>query len=359
MFLNLLPTKLDTIFIAPLNWGLGHATRSSEIISKIKQHYPDSKIILGSDGAAKRWLEIKYPEQEIVELPGYNIRYTGGKNFITNLFFQLPRLMVSIFKEHFFLQKLVKRRGIDLVISDNRYGMWSKRAYSVFITHQIELLPSSFVSMLPVKIATKAMRFAISKFDQCWIPDFPDAPGLAGKMSHPRKLPANAAYIGPLSRFKEFLQSVNDKKEYLFNIMFIVSGPEPQRSIFFDLIVEQLQNREGSFVIVSGKPDEKLSVMSSGNLKIYSHLKDPDMIKSIMLSKLIVARSGYSTIMDLYVTGGKAAFVPTPGQTEQEYLAKQFEEYGIAFMQSQKCFNIDEILKNAGNYKGFTKSNSN
>jgi uncharacterized protein (TIGR00661 family) len=184
-----------------------------------------------------------------------------------------------------------------------------------------------------------------------------DEPNLSGDLSHKYSLPKNAFFIGALSRFDKNIGE--NKSESQNDVLAIISGPEPQRSILEKLITEQLVANNISALIVCGKTEEIYSERLIGKVKIVPYLNSPEMQEATIQSKIIIARSGYSTIMDLSVLGKKAVFIPTPGQTEQEYLAKTLQEKGIAYYQSQKEFDIKIALDESEKYSGFEPNGIN
>lgn len=339
-----LPFVPQRIFIAPLNWGLGHATRTADLIMQIKKRYPDATVRLGSDGVAANWLRQRFPELGIMELPGYRIRYPKGKALVARLLWSAPFIAYRIFRERLALHKELRKHPADLVISDNRYGIRHPKCYNVFVTHQLEVQPpqGKKYTMLFRMLNHLHNRY-ISRFDQCWVPDFSDPPGLAGGLSHPARVPFNVRYIGPLSRFRWVIPPPQSQEPV--DLLCLVSGPEPQRSMFFNLLIDQLEMMKVSAVLLSGTPGEAARDLCMNHVTIHSDLSDEALMELIRRAKLIVSRPGYSTLMDHYVTGGKALFVPTPGQTEQEYLAKRLEGADWALVQTQDQINLEMALE--------------
>jgi uncharacterized protein (TIGR00661 family) len=230
---------------------------------------------------------------------------------------------------------MIKKYKIDAVISDNRFGFYANNIPSVYITHQLFIeTGNSFTN----KIATKIHAFFIKKYSQCWVPDFKEN-GLAGKLSHPKKIPSNVKYIGPLSRFK-LLPSV----QKIYDVLISLSGPEPQRTIFENIIFSELKDFRGRVLVVRGLPDEKISLQSPGeSVEIVNHLSAKDFNKCLQQSKLVVCRSGYTTIMDLVKLKKDAVLVPTPGQKEQEYLANFLSEKKYFETVAQEQFSLENI----------------
>jgi hypothetical protein len=342
MELPAIPFEPRNILVAPLNWGLGHATRSADVVMRLSKQYPNAKIILGSDGASAEWLRQKFPDLTLVTLPGYRIRYGKGSSLVPRIAFQSPRIVLSILREYRTVRRLRFAHGLDLIISDNRYGVWSRGCYSVFITHQLSMQSPGRLFRPAFRFLNQLNRFWIGRYQQCWVPDFEESPGMAGALSHPQFTLHNIKYIGPLSRFR-WIKATHGMQE-LPELLCIVSGPEPQRGIFLELLLHQLQNLMVKTVIVAGNPGSTETFQTLPHVKVYQHLPDEAMLELIQGCKVLVSRSGYSTIMDLHFAGRKAVFVPTPGQTEQEYLAMMYGTAGLAQCFAQQEFDLGMIL---------------
>lgn len=324
--------------VAVLDWGLGHATRSIPIIRHLQQngHIP----ILASDGRALLLLKEEFPELTTLELPSYNIRYHSN-NMITNMMWQLPRITFAAFTEHFKLRKIVKKYQIEMIISDNRFGCFHPSIKSCFLTHQLHL---KIDQTLPRFLGNLANRFWIRRYDECWIPDFENRPNISGTLSHPSPF-KNAKYLGPLTR----MEKIDVPKKY--KLCIILSGPEPQRTFLEEILTEQAQKIDGKVLIVKGKTEQKERHIIH-NMEIISFLTSKDLNAAICAAEVVVSRSGYSTLMDLSVLGTQAILIPTPGQTEQEYLAEHFHEQGIFMMQHQNKIDLEIALKNIHQFKG-------
>ena len=332
------------ILIAPLDWGLGHATRCIPIANAIEKS--GNEVIFASNGRALDLLMKEFPKNKFIKIPSYNIRYSkyGGIGWILNMTLQIPKIISIINKENKALQNIIDDFKIDGVISDNRFGMYSKKIPSVFITHQINIKSPYFEKF----IRNLNINY-ISKFDECWIPDNNNRQ-LSGDLSIVKNKKITTKFIGPLSRFKKV-----EKKESL-NILGIISGPEPQRTIFQNILVKQLKNKNA--VLVLGKPEANKSE-KIGDLKLISHLNTKELNQLIIDADIIISRSGYSTVMDLAVLDKNAIFIPTPGQTEQLYLAEYYYKNEIAFAMHQHEFDIEIALKKHQNFKGFKNLKNN
>ncbi len=305
------------ILVCPLNWGLGHATRCVPIIRQLLSD--GHEVVLVSDGYPLAFLMQEFPTLRTIEYQSYPISYSSGKSQIGAMLRSFPGIVSHILKEHFWLKKLFKDQNFNQVISDNRFGMWNKRVHSVYITHQVMVkMPRGLKFLEPFVYAFH--KFIIEKYKECWIPDVEGSKGLSGDLSHKYKLPRNAKYIGTLSRF---LTIKNIDADATYDVVGIVSGPEPQRTIFEQQLIEKYGSKSFKTLIIAGQPEKTEKERVFGNVRVFSHLSDHKLAAYIKGSRKVICRSGYSTLMDLHTLNclEKAKFVPTPGQTEQEYLA--------------------------------------
>lgn len=316
-------SEKENILFAPLNWGLGHATRCVPLINDFLKR--GCNVIIAADGSSMQFLKLEFPDLEFIILPDFKIRYGASSIFLLYLFLQMPFFYLSFWIEHLRLKRIIKKHNITTVISDNRYGLWSKKVKSILITHQLFIqLPKLFKSIEP--ILHFITRKLIKRFDECWVPDYKKIEkSLSGKLSHGLQVPKNIKYIGPLSRFSSFITQITEQvKRDIPDVLIIISGPEPHRT-YFELEMEnRFANTQQKVLIVCGKPQLLLidvNVLTMGITKI-EHLNTNELHFYLTHTKQIIARSGYSTIMDLHVLGISAELIPTPGQTEQEYLAE-------------------------------------
>ena len=340
---NFLINNLSTfknILVAPLPWGLGHATRCIPMIDElIKQN---CRVFIAAEGAAYHLLKKEFPSATFLPLSGYKISYTKQKAFLpVKLFLQFPKIIFSIYKENQWLKKNIPKYNIDAVISDNRFGMYSSKIYSIYITHQLLIKTNN---SLTEKIGQKIHYYFIKKFNECWIPDF-EKNGLAGALSHPKILPEKFNYIGGLSRFT---CKVSEKK---YDLLITLSGPEPQRTIFEKILLKDLQTYTGKVLFVRGLPDNTQEISSKNPLITFkNHLASNELNEAMRAAEMIISRCGYTTVMDVVKLKKKAILVPTPGQTEQEYLAGYLMERKIFYTMAQKDFSLQKALKNASSF---------
>ena len=330
------------ILVAPLNWGIGHACRCIPIINALISH--NFEVVIASDNEALHLLKKEFPNLEYVELPSYQVTYSKTKSkFKSHLLKQLPKIYKALKAEHKATQQIIETYNIDGIISDNRLGVYSKAVKSVFITHQLNVLTGSTTF-----ISTKLHAFFMMKFNECWIPDFETEPNLSGKLSHPSTLKTKITtkYIGPLSRFE--LQ----EEQTIYAVLILLSGPEPQRGLLEEKLRDEFKNYDKPVLLVKGKIEATQTTVTNGNLTEVNFLTSKHLEKTINQSDLIIARSGYTTIMDLAKLNKNAFLIPTPGQSEQEYLAQNMQEQGIAPFCEQDQFSLKQLEK-SGNYTGF------
>jgi len=337
------------ILVAPLNWGLGHATRCIPIIRELlyQGHCP----YIASDGVALSLLKKEFPDLPAFELPSYKISYAEkGKNFKIKMIWDSPKVLKAIAKEKKAVKRLVKEHDLQGIISDNRLGAYYKKVPCVFITHQLNVLSGNTTWM-----SSKAHQKIIKKFNVCWVPDVKEKPNLTGKLGHLKKSKLNIAYLGPLSRFeKEKLPTTND-------LMVLLSGPEPQRTMLEEKLMFELQGFEGNILFVKGKIEsnqvrEEID-MPHGKILHYNFMKSDELEKALNQSDKVLCRSGYTTVMDLAKLEKKAFFIPTPGQYEQEYLAKRMQKHGLVPYSNQEDFTLADLSR-TDNFKGLAQFDS-
>lgn len=328
------------ILVAPLNWGLGHATRCIPIINAlIAQNYEP---IIASDGIALKLLKKEFPNLEAITLPSYKVTYSKkAKHFKLKLLKDSPKMLKAIKAEKEQIKNLLKATQIDGIISDNRLGVYSKKVPSVFISHQLNVLSGS-----TTWLSSKMHQHIIKKFDECWIPDLEDEPNLSGKLGHLEQPIIPMKYLGVVSRFNK----LNIEKVY--DLMVLLSGPEPQRSMLEEYLLEELINYNGKVLFVKGNVESKQNIVIKNNITIINFMQTKELETAINQSDIILSRSGYTTVLDLAKLEKKAFFIPTPGQFEQEYLAERLDEKGIIPYCSQDKFTINQLAR-IENYQGF------
>lgn len=335
------------ILVCPLNWGLGHAGRCVPLIRELLS--AGAEVLIAADKGPADLLGREFPELELIRFPGAEITYPDRGSMAFAMMLQSPRILKSIHNENRQLTELIKRTGAHAVISDNRFGCFNPEVYSVFMTHQVYIqAPDPLSRMLLYRINRSYMKH----YREVWIPDFPNAPGLSGNLAHPQPQGISTYYIGALSRFTRCTQI-----ETAYDVAYILSGPEPQRSLLEKCIVESGVGETRTCLLVRGTlnaPEWK----DTRGIRMRELCTGAELQDIFSHSALIVCRSGYSSIMDLYRTGKPAVLIPTPGQTEQEYLAHIFSSQGIFPSYPQKSFNPVEHSKIHDGFSGFSAADN-
>lgn len=327
------------VLVAPLNWGLGHATRCIPIIEALEKHHFTP--IIASDGTALEMLRKEFPHLKTLELPSYQIEYAkNGAFFKWKLVLNLPKMMAAIREEKKLVKNWIEELELVGIISDNRLGVSNRKVPSVFMTHQLNVL-----SGMTTWISSKLHQQIIRKYDECWVPDWEAQLNLTGNLGHLKKPKFNVRYIGPLSRFK--------KKELpkKYDLMVILSGPEPQRGILEHKLRTMLPAYAGQIVFICGKIEAQQKSEQRGNITFYNFMQTEQLQQTFNESETVLCRSGYTTVMDLVQLGNKAFFIPTPGQYEQEYLAKKLKGDGFVPYVKQDDFKLENLLQ-VDVYKG-------
>lgn len=331
------------ILVAPLDWGLGHATRCIPIIRELQRS--GCRVFIASEGQQAALLQEAFPHASHLSLPGYRMSYSDSSaTFGIKMVLQLPKLRSAIHRENKWLQDFVRKYRPDGIISDNRFGLYHPDVPSVIMTHQLRI-PSPFPGQ-PENWLQKVNYHYIKNFTGCWVIDFEGIENLAGPLSHPDKLPPlPVKYTGALSRF-EIRKGLQEK----YDLLVLISGPEPQRGRLEYLIREQVRQLSLKTLVVTGQPDKPHEEQLSPTARVVHHLDGHTLGAALQQSRMIIARSGYTTIMDLVKLQKKAILIPTPGQTEQEYLAQTLRDKGCFLTFPQKSFNLEKALSEAGDF---------
>jgi len=339
------------VLVCPLSWGLGHASRCIPVVRKLLQ-----KNCIVHIGGSEEVIAIMKGEfgQEVsyVSFGGMRVRY--GKRTFFNLILQTPKFIFTSIFEHYKLRKVIKLIGANAVISDNRYGLWSKKVFTVFITHQLNIkLPSKF-SFLQ-NLLSYVIKKIIRKHNALWIPDNRFEKKFAGELSEDgESFHLQTFYTGLLTRFSGtgFDNLITGGRESGKKIVLcIVSGPEPQRAFFEKSLICQLQQIPYDSVLLRGVPGNNNRVQK-GRCIIYDHTDSHNFSRLISSASLIVCRPGYSSLMDLSAFGSKALLVPTPGQPEQEYLAELHKERRWCYSVNQDDLDLKTDIEVALSYDG-------
>ena len=313
------------ILIAPLNWGLGHATRCIPLVRKYLEL--GDEVVLAGDGDSLLLLQRHFPQLRVIHLPSLELRYTANDQQRGFYLRAIPALLRFTIADHYYLRQQLAIEHFDLIISDNRFGLFTRQTRCVYITHQLYVrLPRRLRIFQPLARAVHACVF--KRYHEVWVPDYANMEeSLAGELCHGGRFDTNVKYIGPLSRFSSSAGAPKElRRNSEYKVVAILSGLEPQRSIFERAILERYANSSEKVLLVRGKVAEAQTMISRNNITIVASLSDHALLEAMKQSTTIIARSGYSTIMDLAVLGllHKAELYPTPGQSEQEYLASRF-----------------------------------
>ncbi len=354
---HLIIKNKKSILIAPLDWGLGHATRCIPIIQYLQKNGHD--LTIAGNHATQTMLKKEFPTAEFIFIKGYNIKYpTNVGSFNRKILQQIPKIWWAIVREHFWLRDQLKKRSWDLLISDNRYGLHTKKIPSVFITHQLRVQTGS--GKLADDLIQSILYRKINKFTHCWIPDeASNIINIAGLLSHPIKKPNRYKYIGLLSRLNNI--SSNEGS----SILIVLSGPEPQRTILENILLQQLSDTQEKIIFVRGLPLASKEMTPQKNIQFKNYMDSVELEKAMEEAEIVVCRAGYSSIMDLLKLNKRAIIIPTPGQTEQEYLATHLNQLKLFVVQSQKSISLIDAFdlsrnscpeNNSFNFEGYKKA---
>ncbi|MDX2282587.1 MAG: glycosyltransferase [Bacteroidia bacterium] len=310
------------VLVAPLDWGLGHAARCIPLIAQLRSL--GVPVLLGGAGGSLLMLRRQFPDLPAVELPAYGVRYGSGASVLGPLLRQSPRFFRVIRAEQAALRALHRARPLRGVISDNRYGLHLPGLPAALICHQIApMLPAPLQGLRGAAYALH--RRLLAPFSQVWIPDHPGPEGLSGELSHGIALPPHAHYIGRLSRFPD-PQAGPPRPA---GMLALVSGPEPQRSLFEARCLKLAAMLARPMTLIGGQPDRRIRTIPG--VQYHPFADGPQLQEMLLGAELVLLRSGYSSLMDLAALDiRRMLLVPTPGQPEQEYLAQRLAASGIA-----------------------------
>lgn len=331
------------ILVAPLNWGLGHASRCIPVIEALERH--GFTPIIASDGASLQFLKNEFPQLTALELPSYDIQYPKkGSHFKWKLLWNSPKQLKAIRDEKKRVAQWVSDYQLCGIISDNRLGVRNNKVPSVIITHQLEVL-----SGRSTWASTAIHHYFIAKFTECWVPDVASVPNLSGRLGHLLQNKFPVKYMGVLSRMQ--------RKELIpqYQLLVLLSGPEPQRTLLEEKLIAELQNSELKTLFVRGMITDQQSLAPIGAITFCNYMQREALEQAFNESEMVLSRSGYTTVMDVSVLQKKVFFIPTPGQYEQEYLARHYKELKIANSSAQKDFKLQDVFDTAEQYQGFSR----
>ena len=313
------------ILVAPLNWGLGHASRCIPLIHRLLDE--GHEVILGGDGESLTLLRKHFPTLRYVYLAPLNLRYSKGSRQVWAIVKALPKLIAWSVKDHAMLAAVLREEPIDRVISDNRFGLYNQHTECIYMTHQLHImLPKGWQWMESFVARLHARVYA--RFNKVWIPDHEDMDqSLAGALSHQDDVRRSDVrrtieYIGPLSRF-DITKTQDFEVSKNYDVVAVLSGLEPQRTMLEREIATRYAGKEKRVLIVQGLMNRPNVRIKRGNITMVPFLSDAEIVPALLGAEHIIARSGYSSIMDFQTLGvlNKTELIPTPGQPEQEYLA--------------------------------------
>lgn len=343
--------------VAPLNWGLGHASRCVALVRRLLASGDD--VVIGGDGESLVLLRQHFPELRYVELAPLELRYSRGNSQMWAMLASIPKVLRWMIHDHRRLQEIQRVEQFDRIVSDNRFGCWvdddvdvdvdvdvddDGGVVTVYMTHQVHIcLPCGW--QWADGVASRIHACVYNKYKELWIPDYEEEErSLAGRLSHGERGKREMGkgkrgmekYIGPLSRFESLDVARIKTAEPAYDVVAVLSGLEPQRTMLEETIRSwAVRTPEERVLIVRGKvrsANENVDVDVDddvdGNVVMVDSMGDEELARVMMGAKRIIVRSGYSTIMDLACLGllDKAELIPTPGQSEQEYLKRWIEK---------------------------------
>lgn len=331
------------ILISPLDWGLGHATRCIPLIEEFSKL--GAQISIAGTSRTNEVISKEFPHLSFYNIVGYNIKYSNNKWMLPIvILYQVPKILYAIYKEHRWLDIFLTNNEFDIILSDNRYGFYHHKENCIFLTHQVQIqIPQSKILQ---KIVNKINHKFISKFNTCWVPDYLNN-AMAGNLSTNLGL-SNVTYIGNLSRFKVNTNQSPSLFHKRYQSVILLSGPEPQRTMLESKLQQFFLHHTNytDCLIVQGKPENGTNITCiNKQIDKVGYLPAKQLEEVLFKAQFVICRSGYSTIMDLIKLNKNAVLIPTPGQTEQVYLAKYLSAKGwFTYISQQK---IESQLKDA------------
>ena len=336
------------LLFSPLDWGLGHVTRSMPLLKEFIEN--GWEVVVACNSTQKKVLEAELPALKYTLRRPLNMKY-GQNSLLTRVKvgFQLLKILIQINEEKRWTSHFLRHNHVDAILSDNCYGVFSPSVPSIFITHQLR--PRSGLGDFTDLIVQRLLNKYINCFNECWIPDYKDGKTLSGSLSHFGKFPQTPVkYIGALSRLK----CIQKNDGSLFDLLVIISGPEPQRTIFEQLVASEIsgmhqRGKNLSVVVIRGLPDVPVAQLNC-RARQFNHISAEQLSELASSAKFVLSRSGYTTIMDMFKLKKNLIVVPTPGQTEQEYLAQHLQKNKIAVVAEQKNFSLEKAIQKAESF---------
>ncbi|MHB1697782.1 MAG: glycosyltransferase family protein [bacterium] len=334
------------ILYSMCSWGLGHATRGLPVIRRLVNDGHDVIIYTSGRSLTLMQSELKNTVRYIAAVP-YPSPYSDKIGFAFRFVKTAPKIMKIIKEETKDVAKIVQENKLDLIISDSRFGSYCESIPSYLLFHQLRFIAPC--RLAPAEMATEYYNHYLqNKFEKIIVPDYEEN-SLSGDLSHNLRYfkKEKVEYIGILSDFEKL--ETDEDIDYLFSI----SGPEPTRTMLEKKLFSQIHLLKGNIAVALGKPD-KYTKEVVGNTVIYSYLEKKRRDELMNRAKIVVSRSGYTTVMDVAEIDKKAFFIPTPGQTEQLYLASHLEKAGFFHSVNERKLKLDTDTEEALKYKGFT-----
>ena len=341
------------VLFTVLNWGLGHATRSIPVIQSLLSN--KVQVVIAGDGDSFALLKATFPSLKSYELPALNVSYSSKIPLAIAMLSFIPKFIKNIEDDTLAIDKIIQTENPDAILSDHRYGTRSTNIPSILIAHQLRIQVPSHVKFLEEILWKKHLKY-LEKFDEIWIPDVEGENNLAGDLAHHPSIKNHlkVRFIGPLSRLEKTNPIITNMK---YDVICLLSGPEPQRSILENKFIEQAKNLSLKSLLIQGKPQNQ-STNTFKSIDIKSYANQDELSELMLHDTIFVTRSGYSTLMDLAKFAKKAIVVPTPGQTEQQYLGKYHHQLKHVICQNQNAFDLDSGIKELNSLVPFALNTS-
>ena len=336
------------VLLSPLNWGLGHAMRDIPIIRTLLAH--DHDVTIAACGNSLSALVQEFPDCRFIPFEDYPSPYSAGRLFLPKFFLYLPILLKAVAEERRTLAKILAKNHYDLIISDNRLGVYSPEIPSIFITHQLHYhMP---FALWPIELfALRINTYLHRKYDRIIVPDNPPGPSsLAGKLSCPGSVETRSRsfFSGILTSMKQ-----GDCAEDL-DYLVLISGPEPQRTKLEEILLPAVRELDGKSMVLLGSPQRNAEMVGSGTCTVRTYVSNDEKVQLMNRAKFVICRSGYTTMMELAEMRKRhGLFIPTPGQTEQEYLSWYYRKQGWFHSTSQYRLDLPEDIHAARGFTGF------
>lgn len=337
------------ILYAVGSWGLGHATRSLPLITSLLD--TNASLTIVSTGRALAVLRGELQDRcEFLDWP--DVPHTVGRTawgFYLKTAAAIPRYLAVVRREQQWTAQLLRARHFDRIVSDNRYGIQHPDVPSFHVVHGLRFIAPGRVHLIERRLETVNYRW-LGHLRQVIVPDTQEDQ-LSGDLAHSLEVfPQRViTYAGILSRLRR--RAVSED----LDLFVTLSGPEPQRSMLERLILQQLPSVRGRIVVTLGKPDAAAHTRV-GSADVYGYLDRSGQEEMMNRARLVLCRSGYSTIMDLAELQRRAVLIPTPGQTEQMYLARYHQARGTAFAVDQRRLDLRAALARGATLPPFRAS---